>query len=1206
MTREDCGGVGGGPARRRARLRHLSMRPRAEYLEGLVDLTSHDDPNVRRGLFRQSIASLALVDALDGSTPLDALSPDGLLRSVQTAMADGLLDDLSWLAPAAASVALYEIAGALPLGPERRELGRRVLNQLYAGNAATFVALATRMAAGSARGLSGAGIRARVMLSLWLPAGTDIPVDPLALLLASRRELSRDWIAAPSTGSLPERRLAARLLERAARDATRRAMQGDDLPLRLFRNVSDVRRRDLDRSADGIALAWQTLLADREPLVWRHIAAARGLLAGALPDFAEEVRALLVQDLSPTEWRRGAASLAASLAVDPDGALRRAVELLRGPLLAQDPGIATAMVWGLPVAADAEPEAADALLDEIARAAPMATAEAIVELRRDLRGVMSRGEPFGARAAARCARALEDALEAPPSAHVRDDGLAALARVVHRDLSMDGAGVALLRGALDGAVAAFVETGPREAHGRALEAYAMAAEVVGALEEIELCDLDDAQSTAARRAAVGLVRELDAELLGSGLLKGLLLLNRRPSEDSTGVASLDDLDERLARWLLRAEGSAARTSASPPLHVTVHQRNLRALIHLIDGENTDFGGEPELKARVLARWTGAIGVLLDRLRADRGSSLRRAIAASVARGLDALVREGAADAADIFLHAAMRGGDADDLDVLGQASMHPDVAQLLRAYARFARGGREGGARARDDDAAVSLRSTRKGALDAELAEAERARAALERIAALDALVTALPAGASQRTEIVRGALARLARALGVVNTARALSALTAAGDGDADASPLSALEDALTRLAQLTAGARRRCGDHPPSAPSGATEPLRLAIEVALQEEEEDVEPSVAAPVEALVSAARASIPGALADVVALVVPRVMLLPVRRPSAPGGVTLPEQPLPAWLPSRRTLGGFYVHRQLGGGSLGTVFVVTRTEERHDPSAERFALKVPEYDHTAARSVSEADFLRLFREEAGALLSLPDHPNIARFVTFDAGARPKPILVMELIEGIRCDKLLDARGLTSRSAVALLDGILAGLEAMHAVGVGHLDIKPTNVILRGGREPVLVDFGLAGRHIRPGCATGCYGAPEIWGVVPPGVTATPLTADIYSFGCLAYEILTGKTLFDAPTEVALITAHITHDGLPAPVKRLADDPRTADIAAFMYACLRHNPQDRATTSSLREMLLRITGQLADLRWPLDDGRASRHGAGGPRKSYTGNS
>jgi len=212
------------------------------------------------------------------------------------------------------------------------------------------------------------------------------------------------------------------------------------------------------------------------------------------------------------------------------------------------------------------------------------------------------------------------------------------------------------------------------------------------------------------------------------------------------------------------------------------------------------------------------------------------------------------------------------------------------------------------------------------------------------------------------------------------------------------------------------------------------------------------------------------------------------------------------------------------------------------------------------------------------------------VTFDAGARPKPILVMDLVEGIRLDKLLDARGVTMRGAIALLDGILAGLEAMHAVGVGHLDVKPTNVILRGGREPVLVDFGLAGRHIRPGCGTGCYGSPEVWGVVPEGVTASPLTADVYSFGCLAFEILTATTLFDAPSDVALISAHISHDGLPPPVKRLAGNPRTAEIGAFLFACLRHNPHDRAAVPSLREALARLTGLIADVRWPLDPGHA----------------
>ncbi len=121
------------------------------------------------------------------------------------------------------------------------------------------------------------------------------------------------------------------------------------------------------------------------------------------------------------------------------------------------------------------------------------------------------------------------------------------------------------------------------------------------------------------------------------------------------------------------------------------------------------------------------------------------------------------------------------------------------------------------------------------------------------------------------------------------------------------------------------------------------------------------------------------------------------------------------MPARRTLGGFHMQRQIGGGAAGTVFVVTRADERHDPHAERFALKVPDYDATAARSLSESDFLKLFREEAGALLAIPEHENLARFVTFDAGARPKPILVMELVEGARLDKLIASRLLTLEKA-----------------------------------------------------------------------------------------------------------------------------------------------------------------------------------------------
>jgi serine/threonine protein kinase len=193
--------------------------------------------------------------------------------------------------------------------------------------------------------------------------------------------------------------------------------------------------------------------------------------------------------------------------------------------------------------------------------------------------------------------------------------------------------------------------------------------------------------------------------------------------------------------------------------------------------------------------------------------------------------------------------------------------------------------------------------------------------------------------------------------------------------------------------------------------------------------------------------------------------------------------------------------------------------------------------------------------------------------------------MELIEGTRCDKLIASRLLTLDRSFALLDGVLAGLAAMHDVEVGHLDVKPSNVILRGSGQPVLVDFGLAGRHLRPGCGTSSYCAPEVWGILPvPGIP-TPMEADVYSFGCLAYEVLTGETLFDAPNEVALISAHLTHDGVPPPVKRLSERPATAGIAGVLRHCLRKAPGTRGTADEIRHELAQVGASLAGRSWPV---------------------
>lgn len=1131
------------------------MRARSHPLDGLLGLPALPDAADRRAAFRQGLAHLSIEAATEGPAPLDGASPEALLASIAVAQADGLLDDLGWLAAPAAAVALYELAGALPLGPERRELGRRVLAQLHEGTAETFVAVAARMAAGSARVLSGAGVRARVALCIGLPWSADVRAGSLALALASRREHVGDWIGGPSTASLPERRLAARLFERAAREGVRRAQEGDESALRIFRGVAE---GDVPR-ADPFGSAWRRLLADRETLVWRHVAAARGLLAVAVPELGEAIEAGLSPEHTATEWRRAAASLAASVAVRPDEAVARIHELLRSSLLGRDPGIATALLWGVVPAADTEPEGAAAVLDAVVAVAPIVVAETVADLRPDL-------GPLADRAAAACAQALGATLGGGAS---DDEGFGALARVLLRDLGP--LAERELAAGVRRAELAFVEAGSREAYRFAQQALALAHETVGGLETLPAAATGAVRSHFAEQT-LDRLRDLEIAVFETGTLKNLLLLGRRIGEGAAGVAAVDDLDERLWAWLVEREAHAA------PAGPTSHLRRLRALLHLIDGESTDFGDDAERRARVRERWTRTCDVLLERRARERGSPVRRALSATVARAFDALVRDGAADAADVVLVAATRMPDPADLDVLAEASMDPETSQLLASYARFARATSPVGTEV------VSI----DGALDA-----------------LATLADEIAPDATERTQLLRGSLSRLRRALDALGAAPDLATL-AAGTAEAP-SALSSLEDALARLGRLLAGARRRLGD---AAWSEAAVGQSLLPAAALRTlhavgggETSPSEPppsaaaagdgSLRAAVAATLERERMRLPEALARLCASILPRLTELPVRASRRPGAGDDGRPPttarrrapraLPNWMPSRRMLGGFYVHGSLGSGAAGTVFVVTRAEERHDPRAERFALKVPDYDPAAARSLSEAEFLKMFRDEAGALLALPEHPNLARFVTFDAGARPKPILVMELVEGIRCDALIESASLDTARAIALLDGVLSGLGAMHAGGVGHLDVKPTNVILRGATEPVLVDFGLAGRHVRPGCATGCYGAPEIWGIHTD--RGTPATADVYAFGCLAYEVLTGETLFDAPTEVALVSAHLTHDGRPPPVAALGKSGRVAPLADLLAACLRHDPTARATVPTIRAELRHVARALEGCAWPL---------------------
>ncbi len=1104
------------------------------HLSGLVELPHVESSEERRSLWRQSMATLARAALEQQPVPLEGIDPTLLLEAVRAAFKNDLLNDLDWLSQPAAAAAVYELAAALPVGPERRQLGRQVLTRLYEGDAETFVVLATSLAAESKRTLTGPPIRARVALALELPLGSGVPSDALALALISRPDLRREWVSDPAMGSLPSRRLAARLLERAARESARRAAQGDAGSLRAFQEPA-------------VKTAWKQLLADRESLVWRHVATARGLLSKAVAEFGEEMEAHLDPKLTPTEWRRAAVSLAASIALDPVYGLKRCREVLANETLRSDPGLVETMIFGLARAAEVEPEAAEDLLNQIVRLGGIEGAEALVELRRERVGA-----DFGAHAAR---FAIEKLKKLIATQRGDDDGRIALCEMLIDELSGDPERQPTLRAGLDRALRAFAETDARRAFSEAQRAFQEAIDKLGELETS-----NDADQTG-RRAGFRAMRELDVALLETAALSDLLMMGASGKGAPAAAAPLGDLFERLTNWLVRVEGKPVASSGAVP-HLTLRLRRMRTLLHLVDADGS-YGEDVTGQRRDRRMRTAKM--LLGRTRADAASPLRRIVCAALARALDALMRDEVCELSDVLVAVADNVPHAHDLTTLAEASMMPDFQRCIATYVELVR--------------------------PAEKTEAS-GRMARVVIDALKELAQSLPWASTLRVSAMRGNLLALSRELEDIAAARSLPELAEGAGRD----HLVRLEATVFSLCQLTVGARRRLlARQPRPVPLSGTAIGLLAM--AVEKEPRDGGGQVKEAMESVTRTLEQELPMAIAKAIQSVLRRLEQLPTILiaehinsfvPPAPK-----EAPLPPWLTARRTIGGFYVLHALGTGGVGSVFVVTRAEERHRDGAMRFALKVPDYNAEAARTLSEEEFLNLFRQEAGALLALPEHPNIATFVTFDAGARPKPILVMELVEGPTLERVIERGDLDVAKALSLMDGIGAGLQGMHRVGIGHLDIKPSNVILRAGDlafadalTPVLVDFGLAGRQVRPGCATGSYGAPEIWGLVPENYEAKPMGADVYAYSCVAYEALTGDTLFDGPGELAIINMHLTHDGYPEKLLALRENPQLETVCDLIANGLRQDPAERISVAEMRDGLQEVGPALRQLPWPLN--------------------
>lgn len=231
---------------------------------------------------------------------------------------------------------------------------------------------------------------------------------------------------------------------------------------------------------------------------------------------------------------------------------------------------------------------------------------------------------------------------------------------------------------------------------------------------------------------------------------------------------------------------------------------------------------------------------------------------------------------------------------------------------------------------------------------------------------------------------------------------------------------------------------------------------------------------------------------------------------------------------------------LGAGGMGTVYKAQDLFESRE-----IALKVLDADLMLHRTAG----LRM-QQEAEALRKI-HHPNVVHlYHAFDCQGRL--VLALELVAGGTLTQLIGDRGCSEPEALYLLQGILAGLQAIHTAGLVHRDLKPDNVLLNAAGVPKLADLGVArdltsgpGRiktHIGTRIGTPYYMSPE-----QAQALDVDVRSDIFSVGVLAYELLCGNKAFEAASELEVLAAIVRQQ---PPLNRLAGrcSPNVIDVLA----------------------------------------------------------
>ena len=273
------------------------------------------------------------------------------------------------------------------------------------------------------------------------------------------------------------------------------------------------------------------------------------------------------------------------------------------------------------------------------------------------------------------------------------------------------------------------------------------------------------------------------------------------------------------------------------------------------------------------------------------------------------------------------------------------------------------------------------------------------------------------------------------------------------------------------------------------------------------------------------------------------------------------------LVARTLLGRYEVLAPLGAGGMGEVY-----RARDLRLGREVAVKIlPE--HLSGDPIA----LIRFEREARAVAAL-SHPNLLAIYDFGADGGVN-FAVTELLRGDTLRGALSAGAMPWRRAVEVAAALADGLAAAHSRGIVHRDLKPANIFLTEEGRVKILDFGLA-RWVqnaadgdptsapttpdptRPGTVLGTVGymSPEqVRGETTSG------SSDLFAFGCVLHEMLTGRATFSGPTALERMAA-ILRDQPPPPSRLAPDVPPELDRLRAATPCPRENSRRRSEDSS----------------------------------------